>query len=193
MRVKAKSLFRPAPRLTSAPARFRPSATPSSRAVPAASQKQGGTASSNPALRFANCAAADPPTACKIAADDPAGAEVRRYQAGSWNGRRGTARVRTVGSLQCGTSPAGRRLQTDLESSRAIGRRGKLPNRRGHRSGRDRAGPLPAGGTSCSKPSSPRRPSRTTRRSAVVHVTVPAICRWPANDPKRSQTGASSA
>ena len=52
----------------------------------------------------ANCAHADPPTACKIAANDPVGAEVHAgLRAASWNGRRGTASARTVGSSQSGS------------------------------------------------------------------------------------------
>ncbi len=50
-----------------------------------------------------------------------------------------------------------------------------------------------AGHTSSSKRLCPRRPSITTRRSAVVHTTVPAIWGCPAKDPKRSQIGASRA
>ena len=43
----------------------------------------------------------------------------------------------------------------------------------------------------CGRPASPRRPSITTRRSAAVQTTAPAIWGCPAKDPKRSQTGAS--
>ena len=42
-------------------------------------------------------------------------------------GRRGTARVQTVGSSQRGSTPAGRRPPTDLEPSRATGRRATQP------------------------------------------------------------------
>ena len=48
------------------------------------------------------------PAACKIAANDPAGAEVPRSRAASWNGRRATAPAWTIESSQCGSTPCGR-------------------------------------------------------------------------------------
>ena len=47
-----------------------------------------GLAQAHSYLLLANCAPADPSTACKIAANDPAGAEVHAgLPAASWNGR----------------------------------------------------------------------------------------------------------